>query len=75
MQTQPSCISGTFGEYLESGEGRSVAAHVRRASMAGTAFKPLFSAVPISQAEHLLQHQHGEEYFHPKEWWDEQARL
>src|SRR5262245_34683515 len=73
IQTLPSCISGMYSEYLESGEGRCVAAHVRRAATSGTGYKAKYSCVPLTQQEHLLQHQHGESYFHPKEWWDERV--
>ena len=69
IQCQPSCLSGKFSEYV-NGEGRSVAAHVRRAGKSGIADKAPFSCVPLTQAEHLLQHQHGEAHFHPKAWWD-----
>jgi hypothetical protein len=59
IRAQPSCVSGLFSEYVD-GQGRCVAAHVRRASNAGTGHKPLFSAVPLTDEEHKLQHQHGE---------------
>jgi hypothetical protein len=59
IQRRPSCISGRFSEYV-NGEGRCVAAHVRRAKNSGTAFKAGFSCVPLTQEEHLTQHQRGE---------------
>lgn len=70
VQRQPSCLSGRFSEYLEDGTGRCIAAHVRRARDSGTAFKAEYSCVPLTHAEHLLQHQHGESALMPKEWWD-----
>lgn len=57
IRTQPSCVSGLFSEYV-NGKGMSVAAHVRRKS--GVAVKPKFSAVPLTDEEHRLQHQYGE---------------
>jgi hypothetical protein len=84
VQRQPSCISGQFSEYLEDGTGRCVAAHVRRARDSGTGFKAEFACVPMTHAEHLRQHQHGETAAMPyfsdsptdsqlaKEWFDAQ---
>jgi hypothetical protein len=72
VQRHPSCISGRFSEYLENGEGRCVAAHVRRAGESGTGFKAEFACLPMTQAEHLLQHQKGEIVFGGKEFFDEQ---
>lgn len=59
VQRQPSCLSGSFSEYI-NGEGRCVSAHVRRASTSGTAYKGKLSCVPMTQEEHDYQHQHGE---------------
>ncbi len=59
IQRQPSCISGTSSEYVD-GEGRCVAAHVRRAGPAGTGYKPPYHQIPMTNDEHQLQHQHGE---------------
>jgi hypothetical protein len=59
IQRQRSCVSHQFSEYV-NGEGRCAAAHVRRAGIAGVAYKPLFSAVALKQKEHDLQHQKGE---------------
>lgn len=71
VQRQPSCLSGAFSEWLEDGTGRCVAAHVRRASNSGVACKPEYSCLPLTQEEHLKQHQHGESALMPKERWDE----
>jgi hypothetical protein len=57
---QPSCIDGSWSEVLESGEGRCIACHVRRAGEAGTAFKPEYSAVPMTFDQHNEQSWHGE---------------
>lgn len=72
VQTLPSCLSGDFSEY-PGGEGRCVAAHVRRARNSGTGTKPAYACVPLTDAEHRLQHQKGETALRPKFWWDEQV--
>lgn len=59
VQRQPSCISGEFSEYVD-GEGRCIAAHVRRAGQAGTGYKPPYQQIPLTNEEHRIQHQHGE---------------
>lgn len=83
VQRQPSCLTGKFSEYVD-GEGRCVAAHVRRSGESGTAFKAEYACVPLTDEEHQWQHQHGESdclrrYRHPqgdheegKEWFDKQ---
>lgn len=61
IQTLPSAISGKFSEWLpDIGEWRNPACHVRRAGKSGVGFKAQFSVVPLTQTEHLYQHQHGE---------------
>jgi hypothetical protein len=69
VQKQPSCVSGKFSEYV-NGEGRCLAAHVRRSRDSGTAFKAEYSCVPLTREEHDLQHQKGETALKPKEWFD-----
>lgn len=59
VQKQPSVISGKFSEYV-NGEGRNVAAHIRRANESGTALKADYCCVPMTNAEHNLQHHKGE---------------
>src|SRR5262245_14745507 len=54
--------------WFVNGEGRCVAAHVRRASDSGTAYKAAYSCVPLTDAEHRLQHQKGESALKPPEW-------
>lgn len=58
-QKQPSCITGKYSEYV-GGEGMNIAAHVRRASKAGTGYKPMYSVIPLTDAEHQTQSRHGE---------------
>jgi hypothetical protein len=69
IQLQPSAYSGEFSEWI-NGDGRCEAAHVRRASDAGTGYKPPYSCIPLTHAEHALQHTQGEQALHPKEWFD-----
>lgn len=62
VRRQPSCISGCFSEWVD-GEGRCEFAHVRRVARgSGVGIKPAFSGVPLTHAEHAMQHQHGEAY-------------
>lgn len=62
VRRQPSCISGDFSEWVD-GQGRNEFCHVRRVSNgSGMGIKPLFSGVPMTHAEHAMQHQYGEAY-------------
>lgn len=72
IQTLPSCISGDYSEWVH-GEGRNIAAHVRRAGNSGTAHKPLFSCVPLTHNEHMKQHQEGESALAPQDYFEETA--
>jgi hypothetical protein len=83
---QQSCLDGAFNQW-QDGVGRNIAAHVRRAHNSGTGFKPPFSAVPMTDAQHKLQSQKGEaaclNHYLPraqgwteaeaKAWFDQQA--
>jgi hypothetical protein len=70
MRKHPRSATGK----LAGGEsGPIVPAHVRRvANGSGTGIKPPFSAIPLTDQEHRLQHQKGESAVHPegKEWFD-----
>jgi len=58
---QPSALSGKNDWDEDAGEGRCVAAHVRRvAAGSGTGIKPDYSCIPLTDAEHREQHQKGE---------------
>ena len=59
VQSLPSVISGNYSEWV-NGEGKNPACHVRRASTSGIAYKPPYSAIPLTHEEHALQHQKGE---------------
>lgn len=81
VSRQPSCLNGEFSEWHD-GVGRSIACHVRRAANAGVAYKPLYSAVPMTREQHDLQHKEGETAVlrqygiltgDAKSWFDEQA--
>lgn len=62
VRTQPSCISGSFSEWID-GQGRNEYCHVRRVSNgSGMGVKPPFSGVPMTHEEHAMQHQKGEAY-------------
>lgn len=54
---QPSCLDGAFNQWdEEKGEGRNIACHVRRLNKgSGIAIKPPYSAVPMTNEQHLLQ--------------------
>lgn len=73
VKRQPSAYSGKFNEYV-NGEGRCIAAHVRRvADGAGTALKNDYAEIPLTHDEHAnLQHQHGESAIGGKAWCDKQ---
>lgn len=68
LRKQPCCICGQYKEWLH-GSGRSQAAHVRLGGRGALADKPLFSAVPLCNEDHGLQHQHSHEAFGNKEVW------
>lgn len=67
IQRQPSAYSGDFSEWIH-GEGRCIAAHVRRAGEAGTGYKPPYSCIPLTDKEHQLQHQQGENALDGLDW-------
>jgi len=67
LKTQPCCIQAM------NHDGDVVAAHVRRiANGAGVALKPDYSAIPLCNMHHVVQHQHGESAIGGKEWADKQ---
>ena len=73
IQKQRSCISGQFSEWV-NGEGRSIACHVERVSRgSGKGIKAKKSLVPMTHAEHALQHQKGETALRPREWFENKA--
>lgn len=57
---KPCAICGGGDWVEEKGELRCEFGHVRRSSAAGTAFKPLYSGVPLCNKHHSAQHDHGE---------------
>lgn len=65
----PSAYSGRYSEYLEDGTGRCVAAHYRTAGNSGVGCKPTYSAIPLTQIEHLEQHRIGQFEFMPRSTW------
>lgn len=78
IRTMPSCISGHWSEW-PNGDPRNPACHVRRAIDSGTAMKPEFSAVPMTNEEHHDQTIHGEahclnRHLMPFLWTQQQAK-
>ena len=75
LKTQPCCANPSLSSpsHHHIHDGDIVPAHVRRiAAGAGTAIKPLYSAVPLCDHHHKLQHQHGESVLGGKDWFDQQ---
>ena len=71
LKQQPSARSGRFSEYDEGGDQWCIPAHVRRVEHgAGTAIKPPYSAIPLTNAEHQLSHQKGDSEIGSEQWWD-----
>lgn len=70
IRQQPKSATGR----LPGGEsGPIVPAHVRRVNLgAGKGIKPPYAAIPLTDAEHRLQHQKGESGVHEngKNWFD-----
>jgi hypothetical protein len=77
IQSQPSCLTGQFSEWTEKG-WRNPACHVRRAGESGTGHKAEYACIPMTHAEHRIQHQRGEILvlmaYLGKEWDREKAR-
>lgn len=68
VRLQPCCGRSEYHD------GITEAAHVRRiAEGAGTGIKPVYSAVPLCQACHRLQHQQGESAVGGKDYLSKQA--
>jgi hypothetical protein len=73
VKQQPSAISGEFSEFHDTGEQYCIPAHIRRVQHgSGTAEKPPYCALPLTNAEHQQTHQHGDTSLRPEEWWDKQ---
>lgn len=69
IQRQPSAYSGLFSEYV-NGEGRCIAAHVRRAGESGMGYKAGYACIPLTDAEHQQQHRDGESALGGQAWFD-----
>lgn len=52
-----------------------VAAHYRTAKNSGVGIKPLFSAIPLTNEEHLEQHRVGQFKFASRAWWEAQVSM
>lgn len=68
--SQKSAKSGEIDFPDDTGVGRNVAAHVRRVDLgSGTAIKPEYSCIPLTNAEHQLAHQKGDSALGNDDWW------
>lgn len=67
IKRQPSCHGTGFSEWHD-GIGFSIACHVRGAHNAGWGMKPLFSCVPMRDAEHRIEYE-----LRPLDWYKKQA--
>lgn len=57
---QPSVLDGNFTQW-QGGQGRNIPCHVRRiGNGAGMGYKPQYSAVPMTGAQHRIQSLEGE---------------
>ena len=73
VRLQKSAVDGAFSEYI-NGEGRCEAAHFRSvADGAGMGYKPTYSAIPLTHAQHEVQHREGYAGVGGKDWFDKTA--
>ncbi len=73
LKTQKSAKSEKYGWY-DNGQGFCVPAHYRRVNRgSGTGIKPQFSAIPLTNEEHQLQHQKGHDAIGTDGWWEAQC--
>lgn len=71
VRQQKSALSGEYSEIHDDGIGYCVPAHVRRVEHgSGTAIKPPYSAIPLTNEEHQLAHQKGDSAIGDEAWWD-----
>ncbi len=74
LRNQKSACSGEQDHDPDTGELFCVPAHYRRVERgSGTAIKPKFSAIPLTNMEHQTQHNHGHNEIGPDEWWEGQC--
>lgn len=72
IQRQPSAWSGEFSEYV-NGEGRCIAAHFRSVALgSGTGIKPDYTEIPMTNSEHINQHEKGYGLYGGKDWFQKQ---
>lgn len=73
VRKQKSACSGERDLDPDTGELYCVAAHVRHVEHgSGTAIKPSYSAIPLTDMEHRTAHQNGDSTIGPREWWDKE---
>jgi hypothetical protein len=72
LKTRISALDGDQDFGYEDGEGRCVPAHYRRVEHgSGTGIKPEYCAIPLTNAQHQLQHAQGHDAIGSDEWWAE----
>ncbi|MGB2815280.1 MAG: hypothetical protein WBC75_09380 [Dehalococcoidales bacterium] len=71
VKHQKCAKSGDFSEYHDDGEAYNIPAHVRRVEHgSGTAIKPEYSAIPLTNIWHQKAHQMGDSVVGDELWWD-----
>lgn len=71
LKLQPCALSGRHSEYHDDGSALSIPAHVRRVEHgSGTAIKPLYSAIPLTNILHQKCHQEGDSAIGSEGWWE-----
>lgn len=73
LKHQPSAIDGRMDYDPDTGLSWCDPCHYRTAHNSGTGTKPLYSAVPMTHAQHLEQHRVGQFNFMQREWWERQV--
>lgn len=68
VRTLPSAYDGRY-DYVD-GMAKCQAAHYRNADNSGISTKPPFSAIPLTAAQHMLQHAVGQYNFMERERWE-----
>ena len=70
VKRQRCAKSGGFSEFHDDGEAYCIPAHVRRVEHgSGTAIKPEYSAIPLTNIWHQKAHQEGDSVVGDEEWW------
>ena len=73
LKAQRSALSGHFS--WDGGTPSCDPAHWRTAKHAGTGQKPEWLAIPLTHAEHILQHRQGQSVIGTRDWWETECVL